>query len=106
MTLGLRCPPGFVPVEYDGRYPREGASGETGGAKKHEHELEQTMYPQSSWPKRSLLDSGDASGIPGLSEWEDSRADTSVVHEHPIVDDSGEDNTEPNYRGYLFCRRV
>ena len=106
MSLGLRCPPGFVEVSPDETYPREGEPGQTGGSLKHEHELVQTMYPKSSWPRRSLLDSGDATGIPGLNEWDESRGDTAVAHEHPIIDDSGEDNTEPNYRGYLLCKRV
>lgn len=106
MSLGLTCPPGFVEVGNDEKYPRNGEPGQTGGAKKHEHDLQQAMFPESSWPRRSILDSGDASGIPGMSEWADSRADTAVNHEHPIADDSGEDNTEPNSRGYLFCKRV
>lgn len=106
MTLGLTCPPGFVEVGNTERYPRNGVPGETGGSSKHEHELEQLMYPQSSWPRRSLLDSGDAVGIPGMSDWDESKGDTAVGHEHPIEDDSGDNNTEPNFRGYLFCRRV
>jgi len=110
MSLGTSCPPGFVPLEHDGLYPRspdvDEKPGDTGGSKKHEHDLEQTMYPENSWRRRSLLDSGDATNIPGLSVWDDSRGDRAVSHEHPIRDDSGEDNTEPNHRGYLFCKRV
>lgn len=106
MSLGLTCPPGFVEISDNDRYPRNATPGETGGSKKHEHELVQTMYPLSSWSRRSLLDSGDAASVPGMSAWTDSRGDTAIGHEHPIVDDSGEDNTEPNYRGYLFCRRT
>ena len=108
MAMGLVCPPGFVPVGHDGSYPREGTPGETGGARKHEHDLGQVMHPESAWPKRSLLDSDDARGgvIANLQEWDASKGDPAIAHVHPIVDDSGEDNTEPNSRDYIFCRRT
>jgi len=108
MAMGLVCPPGFVPIEDDGTYPREGMPGETGGARKHEHDLEQTMHPESAWPKRSLLDGDDARGgvIHNMQAWDESKGDPALVHTHPIIDDSGEDNTEPNSRNYIFCRRT
>ena len=108
MAMGLVCPPGFVPVEFDEQYPREGTPGETGGSKKHEHSLQQSMYPETGWSRRSLLDSDDArnSVIPNMREWEESKGDPALEHEHQIKDDSGQNNTEPISRNYLFCKRA
>lgn len=106
MTIGAVCPPGFVPVEEDDLFPREGVPGESGGDLYHTHELDQRMSPAAGWPKRSLLDSGDAQGISGLTEDSASKADPADDHTHPIGGDEGASNTTPLFRGFLFCRRA
>lgn len=106
MCMGTVAPPGFSPVAHDGVFPREGTSGESGGALFHTHELNQKMDPPAGWPRRSLLGSDEARVVPGLEEDPGSKADAADDHTHPLTSDSGANNTEPIYRSFLFCKRV
>ena len=106
MSLGLTCPPGFVPVGGD-FYPREGPPGQAGGSIHHEHDIDQSMYPNVGWKKRMFLDAGDTKEIQGLDDnYAKYKADSAEDHQHPITDDASARNTEPNNRTYLLCRRA
>jgi hypothetical protein len=105
MCMGTVPPPGFVPVTQDEVFPREGAPGESGGTLYHTHEINQTMSPSAGWPRSSLLGDDDK-GIPGIDMDTDSKADAADDHTHPLTSDQGANNTEPNYRAFLFCKRV
>jgi len=105
MCMGTVPPPGFVPVAQDDVYPREGVPGESGGTLNHTHEIEQKMSPTTGWPKRSLLGEVDQP-IKDVEVDPNSKADPAEEHTHPVSSGGGENNTEPNYRSFLFCKRV
>lgn len=106
MCMGTVPPPGFVPVSQNGVFPREGTPGEGGGSLYHTHELNQLMDPEQRWPRRSLLSSDDDRNVENIDPDPDSKADLAQDHTHPLTSDAGANNTEPNYRAFLFCKRV
>ena len=104
LRAGVSCPPGFMALDVGKVFPREGTG--SGGASYHTHVIGQEMLPTGNWPRRSLLDSGDARGIVGVSEDSSSKADPADDHQHPIGTDTGADNTTPINRGFVLCKRI